>query len=551
MITPFNTYKKPRLPFQVKAFLFVVVFCTTSMVSAQVASTVDTTQIRIGEELKYSVWVEADTTDIVVFPEGQTFLPLEVIESYKVDTTYEQSRYRLIKKYGLTQFDSGSYTIPAQKVFINEKSFLTDSVQIEVRDVPVDTTKQKMFDIKPAIAVESPPFNFISLLLWLLPLALIAILVYVFFRRKKKREEAEKQLPPYEEAMVALKKLDDSTLLKEHRSKEFYSQLTEIVKRYLDREVDDAALESTSDELIGRLQLHKDAGHFNFDSETIRKLDSVFKRADLVKFAKMNQAEEQAIADRGVIEEIINETKEVIPEPTEEELLLNEAYLEQQRKKRRTKRILIGVVIGFLALVITGGVLISSYGLSYLKDNLIGHPTKELAEGRWIRSEYGIPAVVVETPKVLVRTPLPLPEETESAFRSNQTFAYGSMIGNLYVMVNTIVLNGEGTIDPDQALDGGLNNLENMGASNLVVKKEEFSTEKGIKGIRAHGTFNAVDSSGKQSDQQQKYEYIIFGQKNALQQVVITFTEDDPYAENVVQRIINSIEIEVAEENAP
>ena len=551
MITPINTYKKPRLPFQVKAFLFVVVFCTTSMVSAQVASTVDTTQIRIGEELKYSVWVEADTTDIVVFPEGQTFLPLEVIESYKVDTTYEQSRYRLIKKYGLTQFDSGNYTIPAQKVFINENSFLTDSVQIEVRDVPVDTTKQKMFDIKPAIAVESPPFNFINLLLWLLPLALIAILVYVFFRRKKKREEAEKQLPPYEEAMVALKKLDDSTLLKEHRSKEFYSQLTEIVKRYLDREVDDAALESTSDELIGRLQLHKDAGHFNFDNETIRKLDSVFKRADLVKFAKMNQAEEQAIADRGVIEEIINETKEVIPEPTEEELLLNEAYLEQQRKKRRTKRILIGVVIGFLALVITAGVLISTYGLSYLKDNLIGHPTKELAEGRWIRSEYGIPAVVVETPKVLVRTPLPLPEETESAFRSNQTFAYGSMIGNLYVMVNTIVLNGEGTIDPDQALDGGLNNLENMGASNLVVKKEEFSTEKGIKGIRAHGTFNAVDSSGKQSDQQQKYEYIIFGQKNALQQVVITFTEDDPYAENVVQRIINSIEIEVAEENAP
>lgn len=551
MITPINTYKKPRLPFQVKAFLFVVVFCTTSMVSAQVASTVDTTQIRIGEELKYSVWVEADTTDIVVFPEGQTFLPLEVIESYKVDTTYEQSRYRLIKKYGLTQFDSGNYTIPAQKVFINEKSFLTDSVQIEVRDVPVDTTKQKMFDIKPAIAVESPPFNFINLLLWLLPLALIAILVYVFFRRKKKREEAEKQLPPYEEAMVALKKLDDSTLLKEHRSKEFYSQLTEIVKRYLDREVDDAALESTSDELIGRLQLHKDAGHFNFDSETIRKLDSVFKRADLVKFAKMNQAEEQAIADRGVIEEIINETKEVIPEPTEEELLLNEAYLEQQRKKRRTKRILIGVVIGFLALVITAGVLISTFGLSYLKDNLIGHPTKELAEGRWIRSEYGIPAVVVETPKVLVRTPLPLPEETELAFRSNQTFAYGSMIGNLYVMVNTIVLNEEGTIDPDQALDGGLNNLENMGASNLVVKKEEFSTEKGIKGIRAHGTFNAVDSSGKQSDQQQKYEYIIFGQKNALQQVVITFTEDDPYAENVVQRIINSIEIEVAEENAP
>jgi cbb3-type cytochrome oxidase subunit 3 len=544
------TYKQSQcFASLVRVFTIATFILVAAGTSAQVTSSVDTTQIRIGEELKYSVWVEADTTDIVVFPEGQTFLPLEVIESYKIDTTYDQARYRLIKKYGLTQFDSGSYPIPVQKIFIKERVVLTDSFQIEVRDVPVDTTKQKMFDIKPPIEVESPPFNFTNLLLWLLPVFIIAVLVYVFFRRKKKREEAERQLPPYEEAMVALKNLDDSTLLKEQRSKEFYSQLTEIVKRYLDREVDDAALESTSDELIGRLQLHKDAGHFDFDSETIRKLDAVLKRADLVKFAKMNQAEGQAMADRGVIEEIINETKEVIPEPTEEELLRNEEYLEQQKRKRRNRRVIIGIAIGFLALVITAGVLISTYGLSYLKDNIIGHPTKELSEGRWIRSEYGIPAVIIETPRVLVRTQLPMPEEAETAFRSNETFAYGSMIGNLYVMVNTVVLNGDSAVDPDRALDGGLNNLESQGASNLVVKKESFATEKGIEGLRAHGTFT-VGSSGQENGRKQQYEYIIFGQKNALQQVVITYSEDDRYAEAVVQRIINSIEIEVAEENA-
>ncbi len=78
-------------------------------------------------------------------------------------------------------------------------------------------------------------------------------LPFILFRRKKRKEAAEKQLPPYEEAIVALKTLDNTQLLKENKSKEYYSSLTEIVKRYLDREVDEAALESTSDELITRL----------------------------------------------------------------------------------------------------------------------------------------------------------------------------------------------------------------------------------------------------------------------------------------------------------
>ena len=127
---------------------------------SQVKSSTDTTQIIIGEELLYTIEVKADSTDLVLFPEGQTFQPLEVIESYKIDTTFEQAKYKLIKKYGLTQFDSGKYTLPSQRVVINNKSFSTDSIKIEVADVVVDTTKQKMFTIKPALEIADPEFNF-------------------------------------------------------------------------------------------------------------------------------------------------------------------------------------------------------------------------------------------------------------------------------------------------------------------------------------------------------------------------------------------------------
>ncbi|MFT5102365.1 MAG: hypothetical protein ACI86C_000004 [Candidatus Latescibacterota bacterium] len=545
----FNLKNKKRhtssLTLRVSGMMVIALFFVVQITSAQIIWAVDSTAIKIGEEITYTIEVQADSTDMVVFPEGQTFLPLEVIDAYKIDTTYEKAKYKLIKKYGLTQFDSGYYTIPKQKVFVNDLIFETDSIQIEVKDIVVDTTKQKMFHIKEVLAVTRPPFDFSKLFFWVLPILLIlGVLAYILFRRKKRKEVRDKELPPYEQAITALKVLDSSNLLIENKSKEYYSTLTEIVKRYLDREVDDAALESTSDELIERLQLHKDAGHFDFDSDTITHLDQILKRADLVKFAKMHQQSGQAEADRNTIETIINDTHEAIPEPTEEELMQNQLYLEERQRKRRTKRIIYGMVTGFVVILITIVVLISTYGLSFLKDNIIGHPTKELAEGRWIKSEYGNPAVIIETPKVLVRNEQAVSEEMKSQFKSHETFSYGRLLGNFNVTVTTMEFMEPVEVDLDAVLEQVLVGMEQMGVTNMVVKKDTFSTDKGIEGVRAFGDFKIAGDTGQGL---QKYEVIIFGQKTGLQQILITNKKGDTYANDVVSRIIGSIELEITE----
>lgn len=524
--------------------LMLALFLGSTSIFAQVKSSIDTTLIRIGEEIKYTIEVEADSTALVLFPEGQSFAPLEVIESYKVDTSFAEAKMRLIKKYGLTQFDSGTFKVPAQRVMIDDRAFNTDSSLVEVRDVPVDTTQQKMFDIKPAIEVDGPSLNLTWLLYILLPIIVLGALAYFIFRRKRLKEERERQLPPYEEAMVALKKLDASEFLNENKSKAYYSSLTEIVKRYLDREVDSTALESTSDEVIERLQLHKDAGSFDFDHDTIQKLADIFKRADLVKFAKMRQELGQARSDRSSIEEIINETKEALPEPTEEELLQNELYAQEQRRKRRFRRLLIGTGSGFLILVITAGVLAATYGWDFLKDNVLGHPTKDLVEGQWYKSEYGIPAVVMETPVVLKRVQVELPAEVQTQIKDNSVFIYGSIIDRFYVVVSTTQLAQPVEVNLEQALEGGLANLEKQGAKNLIVKRESFETDKGVKGLKAYGSFEPSDPSIKPGTKQ-NYELLIFGQEMALQQIVIVYSAEDRYSEGMVERIINSVELEV------
>jgi len=542
--------KKISNQYVLKNILGLSLFFIGYMTNAQVISSIDTAQIRVGEEIIYSIQVETDSTDLVLFPEGQSFNPMEVIESYEPDTTRYQDKIRLIKKYGLTQFDSGNYTLPSQRIVINNEPFNTDSVQVQVANVVVDTTQQKMFHIKPAFEVEAQDFDFYSALQWILSILVFLVLGRFFYlkRKKRKREETQQQLPPYEEAIKALQELDHSFFLKNNNSKRYYTSLTEILKTYIGREVDDSALESTSKELIERLTLHKDSGNYDFDNATIKKIDKILTRADLIKFAKMKEQEGQAKVDRAVVEDIINETKEIIPEPTEEELLQNQLYLEKLRKKElKNKRI--KIALGALATVVVAILIFGSIkGFDELKDKTLGNEMRNLSEGRWIKSEYGSPLIVLETPQVLVRVEDSLVFKS-TAIKRKSLFTFGEIKEPFFIRVSSIKFNQEQQLGLEPSLDMSLVLLEKLGAKNLLVKRDDFETENGIKGIRAYGDFYLEASENKVLKKKSSYELLLFAQENGLQEILVVYQDDGRFAENIKDRIINSIELEVAQNN--
>lgn len=533
-----------------------------TMFSQEIKTIVDSTSIKIGEEVKLQFLVDVENTDLVVFPEAKAMGLMEVIESYKIDTiNRSESRFSLKKEYGLTQFDSGVYAIPSQKIIINGKSFTTDSLLIEVRDVAVDTTKQKMYDIKPIVEVEEPSQGFPKWLLYiLLGLgALIGILYLIFFRKTKKEKEAENKLPPFEEAILHLKELDNTDLLGSSQYKKYYSELTDVLKRYLDEEVYDNALESTSDELITKLELLRDSGELPMSRETILELRKVLQTSDLVKFAKSQPDQGTAKVDRTTIEAVINEAKEALPEPTEEELLLNEQYRLEQEQKRKRRKIIYASITGVAVIILTIVGLGIKYGFDQVKDNIIGHPTKELLEGEWIRSEYGNPAIVVTTPKVLKRV-----SNDQLEAMKMQSFAYGSMTSNFALIVNTtqipetaqVAMGQAGdseededapAIDLEQVNEMSLKMFEEQGASDIVVKQGEYETPKGLSGMKAYGTMT-VENPLTKKKQQTKYEILSFSQENALQQLVIFYQEGDTYASQIVEKVLESVELKKSEE---
>jgi len=515
---------------------------------SQVSVSVDRAKIKIGEEIRYRMELDADSTQVVVFPEKKSFGDLEVLESHKVETIKKGTKLHLIKEYALTQFDSGFYTIPRQKVSIDEKVVLTDSLQVEVLDIIVNSennVNEEIKAIKPSLVVDTPTIiNWKKWLLWIgIPLLIIGLIVFVFFGNKKLKANKEDELPPYERAMIALKRIDDSDLLAQESHKEYYSQLSDTARKYIDEEVYDHAMESTTDELIQRLDEEIKSGTLDLDKATVEELKKVLKTADMAKFAKSKPDIGTAKADRNVIERVINLTKEAIPEPTEEELLADEEYRREVAEKKLRKKILYSSIAGTAVILITLGVFILVKGYDVVKDTLLGHPIKELAEGEWISSTYGAPPVTISTPKVLIRNNFELTEEQKQILKGNETFVYGSLLGSFYVVVSTVQFAQDQKIDLEKAVEGAIKGMEGQGAKNITFKTEEYQTLGGAKGLKVFGNLEVKNGFNKEM-QKGDYLMLCFGEGGGFQQIMVIFDSEGRYGKEVAQRIINSVELE-------
>lgn len=514
--------------------------------SPAINTTVDTTFIKIGEQVKWTVTVDVDTTAQVIFPEGQSFSPLETVEAFATDTTRKRDRLTLQKIYALTQFDSGAYKLPSQRIEINGTGYMTDSMLINVATIPVDTLAQKMYDIKPLIQVEKSNADLWKyILIGLFILLLLGGLFYWFVLRKKPLTEEEKValLPPYDRALMELKRLENSKYLIQDEYKQYYSELTAIVRSYLEEDAHVTALESTTDQLIQKLELLKDAGELKLDDDTIKQFKQILQTADLVKFAKSKPSTSVAEQDRKLVEQIVVKTHDALPEPTPEELLEQAEYQEELERKKKKKKLVIGLAALVAMLLIGTTIAGIQLGFGYLKDTVFGHPTKELLEGDWIRSTYGFPPIQLETPEVLVRQEVKLPPEAKATISDIQAFGYRSSIG-LFTVATTSITLSQQDVEPDfeKTIEQILSNFEAQGAKNIITKQEAFSTVSGVKGLKVYGSGKfAVPESKELIDGD--YAVLLFGGNGFQQYVIITWLEDDAYAQEIVDRILASVEV--------
>ena len=538
-----------------KRLLYYTFLLAFPMLYAQeVKVETNTKNIKIGEQIQYKVSVETPADTPVSFPEGQTFAPLEMVKTRAADTLRDGGKYRLVKEYYLTQFDEGKYTIPSQKIRINNKDYFTDSLLVEVHTVAIDTLKQPLYDIKPIQEVKKPftSYGWILTIIAAVLLLLIVAFVYFVFIRKKKFPflQTQKKLPPFDRAIQDLKELQNSKYLIQSQHKEYYTRLTDIVKAYLEEEVHILAKESTTDELLTKINLLQEKGKLNLNQETITNLKRVLQTADLVKFAKNKPSDDNAEYDRETIEDVVIKTQEAIPlEPTDEQAINEARQKALALKRQKRKKLLIRIGVGILLFFLLGGVGLY-FGYRTLKNWLFNPYVAELNEGKWVTSDYGYPITELTTPKVLMRKQIVDITGFKPIIHSQSTFYFGSLNSELYIMTNIITFvketggnsseRGDGNIslDPQLVNEIVLAQLDKAGAKNITTLQEEYTTPAGVKGMKVFGEMTLPDKNGNPF--KANYELYSFTENGALQQLLITYINDFN-AKAIAKRVVNSI----------
>ncbi len=495
----------------------------------------DTTTIRIGEQIKYKILV--NETNNVIFPNLQldSLGKVEVVESLPIDTL----KNRLEKKYLLTSFDSGQYILPKQLVLINNVKFFTDSLLINVAKVKVDTTKQKMFPIK-SIKREPKTFDdYKHLWWWIIPLLLLlAVVLYVVFRKKEKKEVVKVYIAPIQEALQRLKELDEKHLLQQNKIKIYYTELTDIVRTYIEKDISIPALESTTNELIETIIDFNESSNLGISKETIQQLKEVLQGADLVKFAKSKPMIEEIRSDRYIVEEILKNTQVAVHE--KEELEADPVVLTEKLPEKK-KSALLKYIIAFAVIFVLGIGSVGYFGYKYLKKKFVGATTTEMMQNEWYTYTYGYPSITIETPEILKAESFQLPENGMSVMGDFAIYTYGSTASNFYVAVATTMFLIElDDLDMDIGIGKALEAMEAQMKTRFKNIKMEDILINGVQGKKAEAEYRRLNEATKFKDDY-KLTMLYFGDKKGVRQVYVSSLWADDSAPGVVDRIINSV----------
>ena len=263
-----------------------------------------------------------------------------------------------------------------------------------------------------------------------------------------------------------------------------------------------------------------------------------------MKFARSAPALGIATEDRKMVEQVVIETKEALPAPTLEELEATAAFQREMERKRRKQKIqLIGISsLSMLVLAALGA--IAFYGFTPVKDTLFRYPTKLLLDGVWVQSQYGTPPVQIQTPEVLLRNPA----------STAQTIIYksGDPLEGVYTQLffekrspkeedKKEKSQEEQEAEARAILDASIERYEALGATNLLVQNENFTSADGTEALKMAGSLDLTQEG--QEPLRCRFVSVIFPFETSTVELTLIYSKEDRYGADIEERILNSLEI--------
>ena len=317
-----------------------------SFAQASVEAKIDPIEMMIGEQATVTLTVQAGEGANVQWP---TFQPRQqIVPGVEVLATHTSSQTMTLT---LTSFDGNLYHLPPFKVKVNGKEVKSADLALKVVEMEVDTTHmEKFFGPKD---VQDNPFQWSdwSQPFWLsvLMLVLAALGYYLYLRLRSNKPviahiKIVKRLLPHQKAMKEIEQIKADKMVTSENQKEYYTKLTDTLRKYIEERYGFSAMEMTSSEIIDRLMS-------TGDQQSLDELRQLFTTADLVKFAKYSTMINENDANLVSAIDFINQTK-LENQPVEEvqKPQLSEADQRSQKERRVLKAVIWIVTIATAAL---------------------------------------------------------------------------------------------------------------------------------------------------------------------------------------------------------
>lgn len=298
----------------------VISFCQQGEVSVE--SRIDKAEVSVGELVLYVVTVRhAPEIDVTMPPPGINLGGFEIreyndLEPVEIDNIIERK-----VEYIIAAYDTGTYSIPPTGVLYMasdsvQSVLMTDGVTIRVESI-LSGDMEDIIEIKDPIELARNWKTIIILSVAGLFLVVFGVLGYLYYRQKKLgkslfERKKEPEIPAHEEALASLNKLKGSSLLSEGNIKEYYVQLSDIVRLYLQKRYFKPVMEMTTTQSKAAL------AEENIGEEALPIIELFLDDCDLVKFAKFLPVEtaHEEVLQSGF--DIVNQTKIETLIPVEE-----------------------------------------------------------------------------------------------------------------------------------------------------------------------------------------------------------------------------------------
>ncbi len=309
--------------------LSVFLFLLSYLVQAQpptVKFTPNTNQMMIGDALIISIEASCERTIEFKWPTLSDSLgKMEITAVSFPDTTKaENGRLIITQTLTLTAFEAGDYVIPTQVFSYRDSKtgqggvLRTNMLNIAVREPEIDP-EGDIKDIAPIIELPLTFWErFYPYLLGIVLLAALSFLFYWLRKRQKQKPLTIKYepppLPPHLIAFNRLQQLEKAKYWQQGKEKQYYSELTDVLRQYIENRYNIQALELTTDETIAAFK------KIAIDGSALDKLNQLMKLADLVKFAKAQPTVEQhlqAFTDAEVFVQQTKQREEIIETPVQ------------------------------------------------------------------------------------------------------------------------------------------------------------------------------------------------------------------------------------------